>query len=790
MPDPVIETYNNTYKTTDDIIQELIETSKRLETDETFIPEKKLMQGYALFSHKFGPDKLKELNGEELIDIMFNIKNKDSLVYWLEFKNDDEFITSIKTYGSIAGGSSYKFGLFKRDKDDNWVTGSPTKPKILTTAEAIVLGSKIRDSLLYGADLINNLSENANINEYIHLQEKLEESLVNNMASLVWVHKYYHMIYPSKIDVLHAAYWKEHALICCNVKPKDGLYSMAGQLIQIVRKTGKNSSLIMYAMLGLFGGPSNYYRIGTSSSTTKENYWNEMLENNYIAIGRAKIGDLSIYDNEKNSVVKEKIVSKLDEYYPNNHQTQGKRANQIRTFYRGIEVGDIIVAADGEKTLGIGKVSGNYKYLEEKAFPHTLPVEWINVSSDINLPKPKEGLMNTLYKYKDMDNILEIRRLSNIKERPIKPIDPVIIGPSPLSGVAKEIKNVIDRKKQVILYGPPGTGKTYHAEKTCLELASRSLFNKSFNSLSEDEKEKIEGDGRTNGLVRMCTFHPSYGYEDFIEGIKPSVINDQTVFRLEDGIFKELCTEAIKNPESNYYLIIDEINRGDISRIFGELITLIEAGKRGKRTILPMYKEPFLVPENIYIVATMNTADRSIALLDAALRRRFGFIELMPDYSLLEGSVFEGLPLGKWLKELNASIVESIGTDGRNLQIGHSYFMEKEKAIISNAKFKVIIKEDIIPLLEEYCYGDYVLMSKILGEGIIDIKNQLTRKELFDSSDISDLVTALLAPYPLIREDIEIDEDDEDEEEDLASNDKGNSEDSVEGNEDIQVGDK
>ena len=318
MPDPIIETYNNTYKTTDDIIQELIETSERLEKDGTLISEKELMQGYDLFNQKFGPDILKELNGKELIDIMFNIKNKDSLVYWLEFKNDDEFISSIKTYGSIAGGSSYKFGLFKRSKDDNWVTGSSTKPKILTTAEAITLGSKIRDSLLYGANLINNLSEDANIDEYIHLQEQLEESLVNNMVNLFWVHKYYHMIYPSKIDVFHAAYWKKHALICYNVKPIDenGLYTMAGQLMQIVRKTDKNSSSIMYAMIDKFGGPSNYYRIGTSSSTTKENHLSKMLENNYITIGKGMVEDLSIYDSEKDSVVKEKIVSKLDEYYP------------------------------------------------------------------------------------------------------------------------------------------------------------------------------------------------------------------------------------------------------------------------------------------------------------------------------------------------------------------------------------------------------------------------------------------------------------------------------------------
>ncbi|WBL48463.1 hypothetical protein LOR37_07350 [Clostridium estertheticum] len=171
------------------------------------------------------------------------------------------------------------------------------------------------------------------------------------------------------------------------------------------------------------------------------------------------------------------------------------------------------------------------------------------------------------------------------------------------------------------------------------------------------------------------------------------------------------------------------------------------------------------MPENVYIVGTMNTADRSIALLDVALRRRFGFIELMPNYALFDKAVFEGLPLDKWLKELNARICECIGTDARNLQIGHSYFLEKEKPIMENEKFKRIIREDIIPLIEEYCYGDYVLISKILGEGIVDVKNQTIRSELFNTSDVSDLVTALLSPCPTIREVGKVAEDDEIEEE-------------------------
>lgn len=178
---------------------------------------------------------------------------------------------------------------------------------------------------------------------------------------------------------------------------------------------------------------------------------------------------------------------------------------------------------------------------------------------------------------------------------------------------------------------------------------------------------------------------------------------------------------------------------------------LIETGKRGKRLILPLSKKLFFVPENVYIVGTMNTADRSIALLDIALRRRFGFLELMPEYSFFKGIVFDGLPLDGWLNGLNKRICENLGKDSRGLQIGHSYFLENEKSITDSEKFKRIIKEDIIPLIEEYCYGDYSLMVKILGDEIIDLKSQLVRFELFSISDTPSFINALLAPCPELR---------------------------------------
>jgi 5-methylcytosine-specific restriction protein B len=398
----------------------------------------------------------------------------------------------------------------------------------------------------------------------------------------------------------------------------------------------------------------------------------------------------------------------------------------------------------------VGQAVDGYEYKEGLPFPHLIKVDWIYIA-ETRLPIPREGILTTVYQYKEIDNILAIEKLAQTSFFEFSDNPDDVIPITPLTGINLQIESTLTRKKQIILYGPPGTGKTYHAEKACLEIAARNNFGKAYANLSDSERLRVSCSGDNKGFVRICCFHPSYGYEDFIEGIKPSAVNGQNVFELEDGIFKEICNDATEEPTKKFYLIIDEINRGDISRIFGELIMLIEAGKRGKKLFLPLSKKPFAVPDNIYIVGTMNTADRSIALLDVALRRRFGFIELMPEYSFFMNVVFDGLPLDEWLKGLNKRICQYIGKDARNLQIGHSYFLEREKAVTDNEKFKRIIKEDIIPLIEEYCYGDYSLMSKILGDGIVDVKNQQIRYELFSSSDFSDLINALLSPCPELR---------------------------------------
>jgi 5-methylcytosine-specific restriction enzyme B len=258
--------------------------------------------------------------------------------------------------------------------------------------------------------------------------------------------------------------------------------------------------------------------------------------------------------------------------------------------------------------------------------------------------------------------------------------------------------------------------------------------------------------GSTAGLVRWCTFHPAYGYEDFIEGFRPQQnAAKQLVFERCSGFFKKLCADAGRAPSQNFFLLIDEINRGDIPRIFGELLTLLEKDKRGLQVTLPLSGDNFTIPTNVQVLGTMNTADRSIALLDTALRRRFGFVELMPDIAVLGTTSAGGsIPLGPWLSALNDRLREHLGRDARNLQIGHAYLLDGGRPVTDFAHFVRVLAEDIVPLLEEYCYEDYGALARILGPSLVDAARQRIREEVFSQNKWPELVQALLEPAPEI----------------------------------------
>jgi 5-methylcytosine-specific restriction protein B len=224
--------------------------------------------------------------------------------------------------------------------------------------------------------------------------------------------------------------------------------------------------------------------------------------------------------------------------------------------------------------------------------------------------------------------------------------------------------------------------------------------------------------------LTWVTFHPSYTYEDFVEGFRPqqSGAAGGLELVLTDGVFKQVCATASADPDREYLIIIDEINRGNVPKVFGELISLIEMDKRGLNVRLPQSGEDFAVPPNLFIIGTMNTADRSIHLLDTALRRRFAFVELLPDPDLLAGATVGPLALDVFLEMLNERVRERIG---REKQVGHALFFDGVGRLIDTPEqFAGVFRHELLPQLQEYVYDDYRDLAALLGPGVIDIENQ------------------------------------------------------------------
>lgn len=258
-----------------------------------------------------------------------------------------------------------------------------------------------------------------------------------------------------------------------------------------------------------------------------------------------------------------------------------------------------------------------------------------------------------------------------------------------------KLRSLLLAKKNIILQGAPGVGKTYSAKRLAYSI------------IGEEDRTKVE----------FIQFHQNYSYEDFVMGYKPK---EDGGFELRRGVFYNFCRKAQSDPDKKYFFIIDEINRGNISKIFGELITLIESTKRAgmpeaASAILPYSGDEFSVPSNVYILGTMNTADRSIALMDTALRRRFQFVEMMPDSDVLRkihADKVEDLDVAAMLDKINERIEYLYD---REHTIGHAFFTDlKDDATLE--KLQSIFEKSVIPLLQEYFYEDYQKIQLVLGD--------------------------------------------------------------------------
>jgi 5-methylcytosine-specific restriction protein B len=296
--------------------------------------------------------------------------------------------------------------------------------------------------------------------------------------------------------------------------------------------------------------------------------------------------------------------------------------------------------------------------------------------------------------------------------------------------------------KNIIYFGSAGTGKTTKAIEEAVkivgnsgdfkELSTKYDNHDEFENLSKREFDKKQ---EIYPLIEFITFHPNYSYQEFIEGIRA---NKNGSFDVVDGIFKKISERALNNQDYDYVLIIDEINRGDVASIFGEFFTLLEENRRvgedGEINISLPYSinQKLKVSKNLHIIATMNNVDKSISLIDIALRRRFEFIELKPDYTIL-GKIGK-IDLSKLLEKLNKRIVL---LKNEHYQLGHSYFLNLE----SFTELQKVIITKIIPLLQEYFYEDWKSICAVLNQSyenggeileLVEIDNNLFLPEFED----------------------------------------------------------
>lgn len=420
--------------------------------------------------------------------------------------------------------------------------------------------------------------------------------------------------------------------------------------------------------------------------------WEEFYKLGIIGIGWDAMGDLRLYQTRNEMIDKMRSINNNNNAYTNDSLATWQ-------FVHDVKIGDVILVKKGlTKLVGRGVVTSEYIYnMEANNFRHQHHVKWTHKGE---WPYPGKAPMKTLTNITNKSDLIE--KLNNIfsnqqteelgqtEERYTKGdfLQDVYMSEEDY----EKLKAILYYKKNVILQGAPGVGKTYTAERLAYSLTGEKNLER----------------------VMMVQFHQSYSYEDFIMGFRPS----DNGFELRKGAFYNFCKKAEPDASNDYFLIIDEINRGNLSKIFGELFMLIENDKRGSSLQLVYSDEKFSIPENIYIIGMMNTADRSLALLDYALRRRFAFFELQPGFDTDGFKTYQSNINNRMLDNLIACVKNlnyTIATDeslGEGFCIGHSYFCNLTPESVNDQVISNIVEYELIPLLKEYWFDEPTLVRE------------------------------------------------------------------------------
>ena len=420
--------------------------------------------------------------------------------------------------------------------------------------------------------------------------------------------------------------------------------------------------------------------------------WEEFYAKGIMAIGWGEIGDLKAFDSKDAMKAKMKETFNASLSYKNAAYATWQFANEMK-------IGDVVFVKKGMYQLvGRGVVTSDYEYDTERndEYGNTRKVNWTNKGewehpgqavmktlTDITAYSDYVEKLNALFEDESTEDMEEVT-----KNYPVYTEDDFLEEVFMPEDEYARLIGILKTKKNIILQGAPGVGKTFAAKRLAYSIMGVKDIDR----------------------VMMVQFHQSYSYEDFIMGFRPS----NKGFELKKGAFYNFCKKAEIDSDNDYFFIIDEINRGNLSKIFGELFMLIENDKRGIELQLLYSDEKFAVPENVYIIGMMNTADRSLAMLDYALRRRFAFFELKPGFETdgfrayrmsLDNEKFDRLI--NCVENLN-SVITTDESLGEGFCIGHSYFCNLEADKIDDQFLHGIVEYELIPLLKEYWFDEPV----------------------------------------------------------------------------------